>query len=76
VLEILNWKNSNSDLYNRLFDLFEDIPLNPFKGGIGETEVLKYVNGIASKRINQAHRVTYKLKGNITTVLACSGHYN
>lgn len=74
--ESLNWKNSNRGLYLRLFDLLDDIPENPFTGGIGETEVLKYMSGVASKRINLANRLTYKLENNTTTILACSGHYN
>ena len=76
VEETLDWKNKNQGLYDRLFDLFNDIPTNPFTGGIGETEVLKHMNGVASKRINQAHRVTYKLSGNETRILACNGHYD
>jgi toxin YoeB len=76
VNETLNWKNTNQGLYNRLFDLFNDIPRNPFTGGIGETEVLINMNGVASKRINQAHRVTYNREGNNFRILACSGHYD
>lgn len=76
VEETLDWKNSNPGLYSRLIDLFIDIPENPFTGGIGETEVLRHVNGVASKRINQAHRVTYRPEGNTITVLACNGHYD
>lgn len=73
--EILEWKNGNSGLYDRLFELFDDIPQHPFNGGIGETEILRYIQG-ASKRINQAHRVTYQLKGGVITILSCSGHYD
>jgi toxin YoeB len=76
IEECLNWKQQNQGLYNRLFDLFYDIPLNPFMNGIGETEVLRHMKGVASKRINQAHRVTYKLENNRVTILACSGHYD
>lgn len=76
IEECLNWKQQNQGLYNRLFDLFYDILLNPFMNGIGETEVLRHMNGVASKRINQAHRVTYRLENNRVTILACSGHYD
>lgn len=74
--ECLNWKNQNPGLYDRLFDLFDDIPNNPFTGGIGETEVLRHMKGVASKRINQAHRITYRLEKNRVSILACSGHYD
>ena len=76
IRECLHWKNQSQGLYDKLFELFVDIPINPFTGGIGETEVLKHdKRGIASKRINQAHRVTYKLENNRVKILACSGHY-
>ena len=76
ITETLDWKNTNITLYNRLLLLFNDIPNNPFMGGLGETEVLINMNGVASKRINRAHRVTYKLTGNKIRILACSGHYD
>jgi toxin YoeB len=75
VEETLQWKNSNLGLYNRLFDLFNDIPTNPFVGGIGETEILKHMNA-SSKRINQANRITYRLTGQEIKILSCSGHYD
>ena len=76
VKETLIWKNTNRGLYDRLFDLFNDIPDNPHQGGIGETEVLLGRGGIASKRINRAHRVTYRIEGNKIRILTCSGHYD
>ena len=74
--EILEWKNSDARLYDRLYELFDDIPENPFVGGIGETEVLKYMGGLQSKRINLPNRVTYRYSEDEIRVYACSGHYN
>lgn len=76
VVDTLYFKNSNLGLYTRLFNLYYDIPKNSFTGGIGETEVLKHMKGVASKRINQAHRVTYKLTGSDIIIIACRGHYD
>lgn len=76
IEECIKWKNQQEGLYDKLFELFDDIIKNPFTGGIGETEVLKYMNGVASKRINLAHRVTYRLENKRFTILACSGHYD
>jgi len=76
VNETFHYKNSNPALYIRLLVLFDDIPNNPFTGGIGETEVLKYKQGTASKRINIINRVTYQLSGGLVKILACSGHYD
>ena len=76
IAEIYHWKNFGEGLYRRLFNLFDDIPDHPFMGGIGETEVLRHMNGVASKKLNQPNRVTYKLEGDIITILACRGHYD
>lgn len=76
VEESLYWKNTDLTSYKRLYDLFDDIPNNPFMGGIGQTEVLKYKNNVASKRVNGGDRMTYSLENGITTILACRGHYD
>jgi|ERR1017187_16448 Txe/YoeB family toxin of toxin-antitoxin system len=76
IEDTLKWKNGNVGLYKRLLALFDDIPVNPFTGGIGETEVLKGMKGLASKRINLEHRVTYRLSEDQFTIHACSGHYD
>jgi len=76
ISETLEWKKGDLKLYNRVLALLNDIPPNPFMGGIGETEVLKYKKGVASKRINSAHRVTYKIEQDIISILACNGHYD
>jgi toxin YoeB len=69
----LNTRHHN--LYERLQDLIIDIKAHPFAGGLGKTEVLKNMSGVASKRINDEHRLTYSLKNDVITVLRCRGHY-
>ena len=60
----------------RIHDLLTDIKEHPYRGGIGKTEVLKQQGGIASKRINDEHRLTYQIKNNMIIILTCKGHYN
>lgn len=76
IEDILYWKNHDSVVFTRLISLIEDCEQNPFTGGLGKTEALKYLPGVASKRINGANRVTYSLKGSIVKILACKGHYD
>lgn len=73
--DVIYWNNIDIDLYERLHELLVDIEANPFTGGLGKTEVLKNKSGVASKRLDGEHRVTYSLKNGRTTVLACKGHY-
>lgn len=77
VDECLAWKQNDLHIYTKLFELFDDITQNPFTGGIGLTEVLRHDGGTISKRINLAHRVTYKAeKSKKYEILACYGHYS
>jgi len=73
--DIIYWNEENIDTYERLHYVLKDVGENPFTGGIGKTEVLKNRKGVASKRINDEHRLTYSLKDEAITILACKGHY-
>lgn len=73
--DITFWNEQNFDLYTRLHTLLEDVEINPFKGGLGKTEVLKNQKGVASKRLDGEHRITYSLKNDEIIILACRGHY-
>ena len=56
-------------------DLIKDIQKTPFKG-IGKPEALKHeLSGYWSGRINDAHRLIYKVLADETEIFACSGHY-
>lgn len=73
--DILYWNLVDHDLFCRAIELIDDIENNPFTGGLGKTEVLKSQSGVASKRLDGEHRITYSLKNDKTTILACKGHY-
>ncbi|RTY76408.1 Txe/YoeB family addiction module toxin [Flavobacterium sp. GSP27] len=54
-------KSGNKNILNKITDLIEDIQLHPFEG-IGKPEQLKYqLSGKWSRRINQEHRIIYKV---------------
>jgi toxin YoeB len=74
--DLTYWNQKNFPLYLRIHDLLVDIIDNPFQGGIGKTEVLKNQKGIASKRIDDANRITYYLKDKSIHVVTCKGHYD
>lgn len=56
------WKKSgNKAVMNKITALIEDIQLHPFEG-IGKPEPLKHqLSGKWSRRINQEHRIIYKV---------------
>ena len=72
-------KSGNKSLLNKIYSLIEDIQLHPFEG-IGKPEQLKYnLNGRWSRRINQEHRIIYKVTEEntieILDILSLKGHY-
>ena len=73
--DLLWWKNKNVDVINTIIDLLDDIPRNPFTGGLGKTEVLSNTtNPVVSKRITQKDRLTYTY-GKMTKIHRCKEHY-
>ncbi|MDR3057088.1 MAG: Txe/YoeB family addiction module toxin [Prevotella sp.] len=73
--DITYWNHINFSVYLRVHELLVDIKDNPFQGGIGKTEVLKNKSGIASKRLDDEHRITYQLENSRVYVRSCKGHY-
>jgi toxin YoeB len=74
------WKKSgNKAVMNKISALIEDIQLNPYEG-IGKPEPLKHqLSGSWSRRINQEHRIIYKVTNEntieILDILSLKGHY-
>lgn len=72
-------KSGNKNVLNKITDLIEDIQLHPFEG-IGKPEQLKHqLSGKWSRRINQEHRIIYKVTEEntieILDILSLKGHY-
>lgn len=71
------WKKSgNTIILRRIRQLLEAIEQNPFLG-IGKPEGLKHNwAGKWSRRINDKHRLIYKVENNIITVYSLRFHYS
>ena len=72
-------KSGNKNVLNKIANLIEDIQLHPFEG-IGKPEQLKHqLSGRWSRRINQEHRIIYKVTEEntieILDILSLKGHY-
>ena len=72
-------KSGNKGILNKIYSLIEDIQLHPFEG-IGKPEQLKHqLTGKWSRRINQEHRIIYKITEEntieILDILSLKGHY-
>jgi toxin YoeB len=59
----------------RTMDLIDAVARDPFTG-IGKPEPLKHqLAGCWSRRINDRHRLVYRVDGRVLTILACLYHY-
>ena len=69
------WKKNNPQMVNRIKKLLENMLESPYEG-IGKPEPLKYgLSGFWSRRINQEHKLVYRVKDEIIEVISCRYHY-
>lgn len=70
------WKKSgNKAIIKRITLLLNDIMAHPFEG-IGKPELLKYREGVWSRRITSEHRLVYEVDGDMIKVLILSMRYH
>ena len=73
--DYLYWQENDPRRLARINDLIRDALRNPAKG-IGKPELLRFDKaGYWSRRIDQEHRLVYKVIGNTLYVAQCRGHY-
>jgi toxin YoeB len=70
------WKKSGNKLMQKkisaLITAIEDNPIE----GIGKPEALKHeLSGFYSRRINQEHRIIYKVTDTVIRIETIKGHY-
>jgi toxin YoeB len=75
--DLEHWKKSgNVIILKRIRQLIKAIQEDPFNG-IGKPELLKHdFAGYWSRRINQEHRIVYKLHEKEITIYSLRFHYN
>lgn len=73
--EYLYWQKTDKKLLNRINELIKAITREPFTG-IGKPEPLKHsLSGYWSRRINDEHRLVYKVEGDSLLIAQCKLHY-
>ena len=74
--DYLYWQATDKQLLARINQLIKDISRDPFKG-IGIPELLRYkYKGFWSRRIDNEHRLIYKIEGNQLLIAKCRFHYD
>lgn len=73
--DLQHWVRFDPKLAKRLLRLIEETQRDPF-GGTGKPEPLRgELSGWWSKRIDQEHRLVYRVEGDRLIVAQARGHY-
>ena len=73
--DYLYWQNTNKQILKRINELIKDIQKNKYKG-IGKPEPLKHnLSGYWSRRINNEHRLIYKIEEDKIMIAQLRYHY-
>lgn len=73
--DYLYWQKADPKLLLRINELIKDCLRSPFKG-IGKPEPLKgNYSGYWSRRINDEHRLVYRISQERLYILQCRFHY-
>ena len=74
--DYLYWQTQDRKTLKRINLLVQDIDRNGHSG-IGKPEALKYdYQGWWSRRIDEEHRLVYRIEDNEIQVLSCRFHYS
>jgi toxin YoeB len=74
--DYLYWQKQNKKLLKKINDLIKDIERNPFEG-LGKPEPLKNnLSGWWSRRIDDTHRIVYRVENGNLEIAQCREHYN
>lgn len=71
-----SWLVANKSIYNRLNKLILESARTPFEG-TSKPEALKHdLKGYWSRRINDEHRLVYRVEDTYIKIIACKLHYS
>ena len=74
--DYLYWQTQDKKKLRRINQLLQDISRNGYDG-LGKPEPLKgNLSGFWSRRIDDTHRLVYRVSDDMIEILQCRGHYN
>lgn len=74
--DYLYWQKTDKKKLKRINELLKDIARNPFQA-LGHPEPLKYkYSGYWSRRIDDEHRLIYKIEDDAILIAKCRYHYD
>ena len=74
--DYLYWQKTDKKILKKINSLLKDISNTPFSG-LGKPEPLKHqFQGYWSRRINDEHRLIYKIDNDDIIIAKCRNHYD
>lgn len=74
--DYLYWQTQDKKTLKKINQLLKDIERNAYDG-IGKPEPLKEnLSGFWSRRIDDTHRLVYRISDDIIEIVSCKGHYD
>jgi len=74
--DYLYWQKTDKKMLNKINKLIKDIKRSPYEG-IGKPEGLKHkYRGFWSRRIDQEHRLIYRVTEEEIWIVKCRFHYD
>jgi toxin YoeB len=73
--DYLYWSQNHKENFKKINSLIKECQRTPFEG-MGKPEPLKHnMRGYWSRRINQEHRLVYKVIDGTLVIVTCRYHY-
>lgn len=73
--DYLYWQQTDKKILKRINELIKVVSRTPFEG-IGKPEPLRHgLSGYWSRRVNDEHRLVYKVEGEDLLMAMCRYHY-
>ncbi len=73
--DYIYWQQNDRKVLKKINKLIKEIMRDPFEG-TGKPEPLKFdLSGFWSRRIDQEHRIVYRVEKNDLHILTCRYHY-
>lgn len=74
--DFTHWATEDKRIFRRIVALIMDVVREPFSG-IGKPEPLRHqLQGYWSRRIDDEHRLVYKVSGEMVIIISCRFHYS
>ena len=75
-IDYLYWQKTDKQMVKRINKLIKSIERDGFSHGIGKPEPLKHdLSSYWSRRINDEHRIIYKIDDEKLVITSCKDHY-